>query len=363
MKFRLIRWHRYLSLAVLAVWMLQAASGVILTFHRGVEDRIMGVSGKEADPEAIDRVFTRIKRDYGKPTEMFAGGDGPGRFDVLLEEKEGRQVRVWIDAADGRILGSDLWSGPFAEQRWLHLMFEFHNSFLNGKTGKKIVSVSGMLLVTNLLLALWMVWPRRGKWRELLIPKQGLKGTSAIFVWHRAIGLWFLPIGVILILAGSIMIWRGELESSLKIGPLPPTKSHFSTASIPPLPPSTAIAAATARYPGGKLAVLVLPSEAKPWFLIRLTRPEELRRTLGTTTVYVDALTGEIQSAWSPVDAPKLAYIIDSLYAVHTGEWGGFPSRLLVLATGVWIITMIILGVALWLDRQRKQRMRRDSTQ
>ena len=138
---------------------------------------------------------------------------------------------------------------------------------------------------------------------------------------------------------------------------------YFSTASIPPLPPSTAIAAATARYPGGKLAVLVLPSEAKPWFLIRLTRPEELRRTLGTTTVYVDALTGEIQSAWSPVDAPKLAYIIDSLYAVHTGEWGGFPSRLLVLATGVWIITMIILGLALWLVRQRKQRMRRDSAQ
>ena len=363
MKIGLIRWHRYLSLAVLAVWMLQAASGVILTFHRGLEDRIMGVSGKEADPAAIDRVFARINRDYGKPVEMFAGGDGPGRFDVLLEEKEARQIRVWIDAADGRILGNDLWRGPFADQRWLHLTFEFHNSFLNGKIGKKVVSVSGLLLVTNLLLALWMVWPKRGKWRESLMPRRGLKGAPAIFVWHRALGLWFLPIGVTLLLAGSIMIWRAELERAWGIGPIPPTQSVISTVNSTPLPPSTAIAAATARYPDGKLAVLVLPSEEKPWFLVRLTRPGELRRTLGTTIVYVDALTGEIRSAWSPVDAPKLAYVLDSLYAVHTGEWGGLPSRLLVLATGVWIITMIILGVALWLKRRRQYRTRRSSAQ
>lgn len=359
MKARLIRWHRYLSLALLAVWILQAASGIILTFHRAAEDHFMNVSGKDADPAMIDSALIQIARDYGKPVEMFAGGDSPARFDVLLEEESGKQARVWIDAANGLILGHDLWRGPLGEQRWLHLIFEFHNSFLNGRVGKKVVSLSGALLVTNLLLALWMVWPKRGRWRDILIPRRGLKGAAALFVWHRSIGLLFLPIGATLLLAGSVMIWRADLERMWEIGPVAPVRTDVSAAVTPPLPPSAAIAAAIARYPDGKLAILVLPSEAKPWFLVRLTRPGELRRTLGTTTVYVDAATGAVLSAWSPVDAPKPAYVLDSLYAIHTGEWAGVPGRLLVLATGVWLIAMSSLGLMLWLKRRKSRRSRR----
>ena len=358
MKARLIRWHRYLSLALLTVWLLQAASGIVLTFHRAAEDRIMGVSGKDADPAAIDSAFARISRDHGKPVEMFAGGDGSARFDVLLAKTDGRQVRVWIDAADGRILGHDLWRGPFGEQRWLHLIFEFHNSFLGGSLGKKFVSLSGALLVTNLLLALWMVWPRRGRWSEVLLPRRRLKGAAALFVWHRSVGLLFLPIGATLLLAGSVMIWRADIERAWAIGPIVPTPSDVPSAAARALPPSAAITAAMARYPDGKLAILVLPSEAKPWFLVRLTRPGELRRMLGTTTVYVDGTTGAILGAWSPLDAPRPAYLLDSLYAVHTGEWAGIPGRLVVLATGLWLIAMTTLGLMLWQTRRKTRRPR-----
>jgi uncharacterized iron-regulated membrane protein len=41
---------------------------------------------------------------------------------------------------------------------------------------------------------------------------------------------------------------------------------------------------------------------------------------------------------------------------VHTGELGGLAGRLLALAIGAWLVTMVVIGVLLWLRRRPRRK-------
>lgn len=347
-----LRVHRYLSLAIAVIWLLQAVTGLLLSFHRHLEDGELGVSGQPVNAEAVDAAITRIDAQHGAVKELFAGGAAPGRFDALLQREGEHQVRVWIDGADGRILGTDLWEGPLTEMRPLHLAYLFHNEFLSGPLGKRFVSLSGFLLLSNLVLGLWLTWPARGRWKQVMFPSKARSRRASAMLVHRSVGVWFAPIAIFVILCGTLMVWRGEIERGLGIAPPKPEVTEVVKSSV--IRPAAAIRAAQTRYPDGQLAILVMPTPERPWYLIRLTRPSELRATLGTTIVYVDAADGAILEAWSPEEGHPVAATVDSLYALHTGEWAGTTGRLITFAVGLWLIAVTVYGVRLWLVRRRR---------
>lgn len=348
----MLRLHRYLSLTVAGIWLLQAATGLVLSFHRQLEDEWLGVSGLRVNAEAVDTAIARVSAQYGTVEELFAGGAQPGRFDVLLQHEGERQTRVWIDGADGRILGSDLWEGPLSEMEPLHLAYLFHNEFFSGPLGKRFVSLSGFLLLTNLVLGLWLAWPARGRWKQVLFPPKTRSQSSSAMLLHRSIGFWLAPIAIFIVLCGTLMVWRGEIERGLGIAPPKPEVAETVKPGV--IRPAAAIRAAQVRYPDGELAIFVMPTPERPWYLIRLTRPSELRATLGTTIVYVDAADGTVLAAWSPEEGHPVAAAVDSLYALHTGEWAGTAGRLLTFSVGLWLIAVTVYGFRLWLIRRRR---------
>src|SRR3546814_1895563 len=61
---------------------------------------------------------------------------------------------------------------------------------LLGAWGSWIVSISGLLLCSNLLLGLIAAWPRRGTWRTALLPIRKGPAAARLYSWHRAVGLW-----------------------------------------------------------------------------------------------------------------------------------------------------------------------------
>ena len=349
---KLLRLHRYLSLAVAVIWILQAITGLVLGFHRHLEDNWLDVSGQPVNAEAVEAAIARVGARHGAVEELFAGGAEPGRFDVLLRHEGERQTRVWIDGADGRVLGTDLWEGPLDEMRPLHLAYLFHNEFFSGPLGKRFVSFSGLLLLTNLVLGLWLAWPTRGRWRQALFPPKSHSRSASAMLVHRSVGIWLAPVAIFVVFCGTLMVWRGEIEKGLGIAPPKPEAIEVVKPDV--IQPAAAIRAAQARYPDGELAILVMPTPERPWYLIRLTRPSELRATLGTTIVYVDAADGAVLEAWSPEEGHPVAAAVDSLYALHTGEWAGTAGRRMTFVVGLWLIAVTVYGVRLWLVRRRR---------
>ena len=117
--------------------------------------------------------------------------------------------------------------------------------------------------------------------------------------------------------------------------------------------PGAAIATALGRYPGSTLAGAAFPDDENPWYRIRVLQPEESRRVFGTTTVFVGARTGQVLGDFNALTAPPARKFMDTLFPIHTGEIGGLAGRLGIVVIGLWLLTMIVFGVSLWLSRRR----------
>ena len=347
------RVHRWLGLACLAFWAIQALTGVLIVFHWEMDDALVPGARTAIDPAAIERRIEALTPDGsgGSVGSVWESGGVPGRFDLYLDGPDGSSV-VRIDG-QGTVLRERADGEMLAHGGWIDTLVVVHHNLLAGDTGSWIVGISGAVLLVSLLLGLVSAWPRRGQWRSALFPRRGGAGSVAsTYSWHRALGLWVAVPALMTVAAGTMMVFSGVVEAIVEP---PPVEAPESTGvSKRDVGFATAVAAAQAAYPDARLSGVNLPSADAPFYKVRLLQPGESRRVYGTTTVYVRADNGLVTARHDAlVDGPRRSFA-DGLFPFHTGEMGGLFGRLLVLATGLWLLTMVVLGLALWRKRSRR---------
>jgi uncharacterized iron-regulated membrane protein len=203
----------------------------------------------------------------------------------------------------------------------------------------------------NIVFGLKLAWPRAGTWRKVLIPKAVANPTARLYGLHRALGLWIGVPMLILVLAGVSLRFDADIESALGVVQAEPAGAPMGDVGISP---ARAMDLALARYPGSTVTALELPEEEKRWYRVRVNAPGEVHRLYGTTTVFLSAVNGAVLLEYPASTAPFARWLYDLLYPLHTGEVGGLPGRLLVVALGLLLMTSGIFGVLLWFKRSRR---------
>lgn len=341
-----VRIHRWISLAVAAFWLIQAATGVLSVFHWELEDAGVAGAHSPTDLAAIDRRLGALAPEGSgrRIISVWTTAGAPDRYDVTVAEGEReRAVRV---AGDGTVL-RDKGEG---ERGTMGTIVAIHQELLAGDAGGWIVGISGLLLCTNLILGLVLAWPKRGFWRRSLTPVGKGPLVGRLYSWHRAIGLWAAVPALFLVGAGVLL--KFEDGTAKLIGAEPVAAPPVSAFAGRPVGFAVAARAAIAAVPGSRLTAVAMPAGDKPVYRVRVLAPGERRRAYGTTTIFVDARTGTALSIARADAAPPTRAFMDGLYAVHTGEFGGLAGRLLVLALGLWLAAMIVMGVLLWWRRR-----------
>ena len=354
--------HRYLALGLGLFWLLQALSGIVLVFHRPIDDQLLGASGRPVSLAVVDAAIVDLKRltQGTRVLEYFPSGGVSGQLDILVDRGGGVRDVVRIDGATGEVLRISAWEGPVSGLSVFRIVLLFHKQLLASQAGHWIIGVSGAVLFINILLGLRLAWPARGRWRAILVPRGTKSTAAALFAWHRALGLWLAPFGLLIAATGSLMVWSPNLQKLLVPETAPPVPHALSPGQAV-IPPSAAVAAALARFGDGAPAVVTLPNFQRSWYSVQLRRPGELRRVFGTTRVLVDATTGQLLQATDAVSAPVAARVLAGLWPVHSGEWAGVITRLLTLTTGVWLAITVGLGLMLWWKRRRMRQARTES--
>jgi len=349
------RIHRYASLAFALFWLLQALTGLVLTFRFELDD--MGVPGPRAyfDPQRLGEAVMAIENKPDTTVDSFRANDASNRrYDIFYHDQTGaRTARV-----DG--LGHPLrdnpdagWTGGNVFDR-LH---DLHVSLWAGTPGKYIIGLSGLLLISNILIGLNIAWPRPGRWKQALRLPPSARGTGALYAWHRGLGLWLSLPALVLISAGVLMAFDKPLIRALQAEtPVPDAQPQGLSPSAPGVSPSQAMTLALGTFPGGTISRVWMPTEKTPWYRIRVRAAGELPRIWGRSTVYVaidrpDTLTA--YDASKPGSASRALF--DNLYIFHTGQAGGLAGRLMAMAVGVWLIALAGLGGALWYIRRTKR--------
>lgn len=344
----LIRLHRWLGLGAALFWLVQAATGTLLGFHFELDDALITMQARPTDLDAIGHRLDRLGTagPAAGVTWIWTTAGLPDRYVIAYRDAAGTARRARIDGG-----GAVLRDRAAGEYGFLELMRAIHIDLLAGRAGQWILAVSGLLLVTNLVFGLAVAWPRRGTWRQALLPRRTGGPAARSYSLHRAVGLWMaLPV-LLLAMTGTLLLFEHEMRHLLDV----------EDVSLPPNPPAgngpvglaTAVQAGIAAIPGSRFVGTTLPTASDASYYMWVRAPGELYRGgYGRSLVVIDANDAGIRGAYPIQDAPPADILVSALYPLHTGEAGGTPGRILGLLTGIGLLAMTIFGLQLWLRRR-----------
>eukprot|EP01136_Pigoraptor_vietnamica_P001499 Opistho-1_new@28221 len=248
----LLKVHRWLSLGAAIFWLLQALTGILIVFHWEITDAGIAGAHRPTDLAAIERrIATIAPRDSGTTVKsVWTAAGYADRYNIIVEDAEGngRTVRVAGD-------GSELRTTRDGETTLMSFLVGFHHDLL-GSWGSWIVSISGVLLCSNLILGLVAAWPRRGTWRIALKPATRGPTTARLYTWHRAVGLWAVVPALVIVATGTLLKFEdgfGDLigAESVSLPANPPAGDPVGFAA--------AARAALTAIPGSSLAAVSWP--------------------------------------------------------------------------------------------------------
>lgn len=347
--------HKYVGVCLAALWLVQALTGMLLVFHRELDDASLAASGHAVNFAVVDQAVARIERSAPgtKVIEYFASGGVAGQTDLLVDHGTERKV-VRIDAATGDILRTRAWEEPRSKLGVWRLVLLAHKQLLVGKSGEWLIGLSGVFLIVSIALGLKLAWPPPGQWRAALWPRRAKAPVAKAYGWHRAMGLWLAPFALVVAFTGSLMTWTDELPAAAALSLTPAMNREVSARDGRMISSGAAVEVARHLYPDATVAIVSMPSAQRQWYSIRLRQPGELRRIYGTTQVRIDADTG---TPLAMVDALTMSIsdrMLVSLYPIHSGEWGGVMTRLLAVLVGLWLAATIVFGLLLWSVRRAR---------
>lgn len=339
--------HRVLGLCMAAFWLVQALTGVLLTFRQELDNVTLPGRGAPVVTADLGQRIESIQHAGGRVTSLWVADFAADQFD-LRYVTAGTERLMRVDGA-GRVLRDGLENTPFANGGFFRTLTLIHTSLLAGDTGEWLIALSGVLLISNVVLGLKLAWPRAGMWRRALILRSSGNQAARFYAFHRTVGLWVAVPLLIVFAAGVALRFDDNIESALGIALAPPTSAPAGSG----ITPARALDIALARFPGSTLTALSMPTSAGAWYRVRVHAPGEVPRMYGTTTVFVSAANGEILREYPARQASFARSFYDTLYPLHTGELGGLAGRLVLLVLGVTLLVMGLYGIRLWLARRQ----------
>jgi uncharacterized iron-regulated membrane protein len=353
--------HRYVSLALAALWLMQLVTGAMLVFHWELDDGSVPGPKAALNPALMGQTLAAFQDAHPLgPVSLYASGGSPGRFDLLAVKAPGKSDAFRVDGA-GQVLRQRPSDYDTVHIGVFQIATYLHQTLFAGDRGKTVIGISGLFLLSNMIIGLKLAWPRAGQWRQTLMPKRGKAPGTTLFGWHRALGLCLAPIALVLISVGVLLAFDDPLRAMLGVRDLEPSAAAEQITGAP-TSPGQALRLALAQYPAASLASLTMPWTDAPWFKITLRQPGEARRIDGTTAVYISARGGRVLERIDALRAPLKVKVLDALYAVHTGEIGGLVGRMLALLIALTLLMLAGLGLGLWW-RRRGTRLRASRAQ
>ncbi|NIF16402.1 flavodoxin [Pantoea sp. Cy-639] len=313
---------------------------------------------------------------------------------LWVDVRDGNAARIFFTPAPGERRGALRYADPYtgelkddaAGQGFFNLMLNLHRFLAMGDTGRQITGACTLMLIFFCLSGLYLRWPRKAlDWRTWLTFEWAKKGRAFNWDLHAVAGTWCLLFYLLFALTGlfwSYDWYRSGLNTLLADAPAagqqqkrgegrgrhgpPPAAQH-----APPLQVDyQAIWSNLKQAAGPELAMYNLrlpPAGGQPANLFYLLEGAAHPRAFNT--LVLDPATGQVRRHERYTDKSFKAQLLQSVYALHVGEYFGLPGRIILTLASLTMPLFFVTGWLLYLDRRRKKRQVRaargnvDSTQ
>jgi uncharacterized iron-regulated membrane protein len=380
---RLIFWmHLVTGLVAGLVIAIMGGTGAVLAF----EDDIVAWAERDARevdvPAAamrlplaeLERRVRRSRPDSSAATITLANDPATaviftvGRDDDVLVDPYSGAIR---EPASGRA------------RALMHVLLEWHRylgrSGDQRSLGRAVTGACNLAFCALAMTGLYLWWPRRWSWRgvkAIALCNWRLAGRARDFNWHNSVGLWTAPVLIVLTLTAVPISfrWSGDMIHRL-VGEEPPARGGPSLGGRAMdefvTPPTGAavrswdeiLARAQEAFPRweritlrrgnparGSRAMATDAGSADPPRLSPLTvmiRERGSWPRTATTTLMVDAVTGDVTRRVDFHDEPPGRRIRMWMRFLHTGEALGWGGRLIAGIASFGSLVLVGTGFAL----------------
>lgn len=318
----------------------------------------------------MGELVRRVEAEQGDKVSMLS-----------VDVREGNAARVFFTPPPGERRGALRYADPYtgelkgdaAGQGFFNLMLTLHRFLAMGDTGRQITGACTLMLVFFCLSGLYLRWPRKAlNWRTWLALDWAKKGRAFNWDLHAVAGTWCLLFYLLFALTGlfwSYEWYRSGLNKLLADQPAAGQQQKRGEGrgrhgqpkvdkNAPPLVVDyDAIWANLKDAAGPGLAMYNLrlpPAGGQPANLFYLLEGAAHPRAFNT--LVLDPATGQVKSHDRYSDKSFKAQLLQSVYALHVGEYFGLPGRIIVTLASLTMPLFFVTGWLLYLDRRRKKR-------
>lgn len=372
---RYIAWvHRYLGLALGTVLLVSGLSGSALVFRSDVDTflnpDLLSIQAS-AERVSIDTVLSQ------------AGQAVPGKAAslVFLSEMPTRPTEVWFRNSTEQVYinpyTGDVVGVRHATDSLMGFLADLHIHLLSGETGERIMGWAGVGAILLSFLGMWLWWPRPGRWKQAL----SIKWQAApIRVWldvHNVAGAVMFAFLIMTTATGVSLALYDFITEPLLIALTGEGARNPAPASTPgrngnaeakaPLAPM--LQQASALFPDGRITRLSLPAKPLGAIGVRMRLEGEIHQ-FGRTFLWFDQYDGKLLRVDNVRTANLATRIQNWLFPLHTGVYGGLPTRWLQVLVGLSLSLLTLSGAWLWwkafrarsIASQRRSRSSRQPT-
>ena len=374
LKKTLFQLHWFFGITAGLVLALMGITGALYSFQeellRAFNADVLTV---QVRPEGVlppAELVRRVEAEQGEKVSM-----------LWVDVREGNAARVFFTPPPGERRGELRYADPYTGdlkgeatgQGFFNLMLQLHRFLAMGNTGRQITGACTLMLVFFCLSGLYLRWPRKAlSWRTWLTLDWAKKGRAFNWDLHAVAGTWCLLFYLLFALTGlfwSYEWYREGLNRLLADQPAAGEQHKRGEGrgrhgpqkidkNAPPLVVDyDAIWATLQQTAGSGLATYNLrlpPAGGQPANLFYLQ--DDAAHPRAFNTLVIDPATGQIKRQERYDDKSFKAQLLQSVYALHVGEYFGLPGRIILTLASLSMPLFFVTGWLLYLDRRRKQR-------
>jgi uncharacterized iron-regulated membrane protein len=356
-----IQIHLWLGLTLGTLGIFIGITGSILVYERTIDARLnpqrYAVSGPQAAlpygeyakraAQALEGrarpLNVRMPEAEGMPVVVFAregrGGAAGG--------SAGGVTRLYLDPPTGRVLDISPGGGFIG---WVR---GFHESLaLREYMGREIVGLVGFAMLISSLSGFYLWWPARGRFREALGARPGLRLSRNL---HYLFGCYG---AIVLAMLSFTGIWLAYPDAGRTVA------SAFSTVAPrnvqapeaaeggKPIALEEAIRIAQALYPEAPVAGFGLPAGPRGVYRVNL-KTGGSTAPVNNAAVFIDPHGGAVLRNAGPATRSGGENFLATQRLLHAGEVFGPLGRVLMVVAGLLPPLFVATGAMMWLRKRR----------
>lgn len=355
MKKAILQIHLWIGLLAALLLFCLGISGAMLVFEDQIDHALnprlshVNPSSTALPLAALQRAAEQAHPGYRATGVYFPGSDDVS-YAIGLESKSGPGIEVAINQYTGEVLGT--WD----DRRFVRKLHGFHTQFLAGRVGSNLVGWSGgvfLLFLSVTGLVLW--WPHK-----LRVFRWSSFGTKFQYDLHNTVGFYASVFLLVFALTGIAIHWeRGTERLAEKISAVParqPMPNVSVPAGAPQLTADQLVVSAQKAATGARVTGIRLPDEPDAPAFVTLKFPED-HTPAGRTQAFIDPYTGKVLKFSSSREMPwAVSYARRVNRELHTGDFLGWPSKLLAAFFSLALPILAASGPLIWWNRKMASR-------